>query len=65
MKYFYIVFRVELFKTMKAKITWLTLAAFTIAPLMAGFFMFVLKNPDLAENIGLLSAKAQLAGEAT
>src|SRR5699024_1567256 len=32
--------------------------------LMAGFFMFVLKDPELAKRSGLLGAKAQIAGEA-
>src|SRR5699024_8291151 len=44
---------------------WLTTAAFTIAPLMAGFFMIVLKDPDMAKNAGFISTKAQIAGEAT
>ena len=40
------------------------MAAFMIAPLMAGFFMFVLKDSAFAKNAGLLGAKAQIAGEA-
>lgn len=65
MIYLYTVLRVECLKVIKSKVIWLTAAAFTIAPLMAGFFMFVLKNPELAKNSGLLGTKAQIAGEAT
>jgi ABC-type transport system involved in multi-copper enzyme maturation permease subunit len=54
----------ELFKLRKSKMIWITLAAFSIAPLMGGLFMFILKNPELAENTGLIGAKAQIAGEA-
>ena len=44
---------------------WITLAAFSLAPLMGGFFMLILKDPELAQSSGLLGAKAQLQGEAT
>lgn len=55
---------IELLKVRKSKMLWVTLAAFTLAPLMGGFFMFVLKNPDFAASSGLLGAKAQIFGEA-
>jgi ABC-2 type transport system permease protein len=43
----------------------LTLLAFSLAPLAGGFFMFVLKDPDLAQRMGMISAKAQItAGSA-
>src|SRR5690625_3645710 len=64
MKYFSAVLLTEALKIRKSKVIWLTAAAFTIAPLMAGFFMFVLKDPELAKNSGLVGAKAQIAGEA-
>jgi ABC-2 type transport system permease protein len=38
-----------------------TAAGFTLAPLMAGLFMFILKDPSRARALGLLRAKAQLA----
>lgn len=57
--------QVETLKLRKSKLLWAVLAAFTIAPLMGGFFMFVLKNPEFAKTTGLLGAKAQIAGEAT
>jgi len=43
---------------------WIISLAFTILPIMAGFFMFVLKEPVFAQKSGLLGAKAQLAGTA-
>ncbi len=51
-------------KIYRSRIIWITLAAFSIAPLMGGFFMFILKNPEFAVKSGLLGAKAQIAGEA-
>jgi ABC-2 type transport system permease protein len=38
--------------------------ALLIVPFMGGFFMFVLKDPDLAKKIGVISSKAQLVGTA-
>src|SRR5690625_622070 len=64
MRYFFAVLQAEGLKIRKSKVTWITVAAFTIAPLMAGFFMFVLKDPEFAERSGLVGAKAQIAGEA-
>lgn len=55
----------ELLKVRKSKVVWITAAAFTIVPLLAGFFMFVLKNPEFSASSGLLGAKAQIAGEAS
>lgn len=65
MTYLYTALRTEGLKIRKSKVIWMTAAAFTIAPLMAGFFMFVLKDPALAKRSGLLGAKAQIAGEAS
>jgi len=65
MNYFLAALQVEGLKVYKSKVIWVTAAAFTIAPLMAGFFMFVLKDPELAKSSGLVGAKAQIAGEAT
>ena len=31
-------------------------------PLGIGFLVFVARNPDISENLGLISAKADLAG---
>ncbi|MFD2043447.1 ABC transporter permease [Ornithinibacillus salinisoli] len=54
----------ELLKSRRSKVIWITFVAFTLLPIMGGFFMFVLKHPDFAEQSGVLGAKAQLAGAA-
>lgn len=64
MSYFLAVLQAEGLKIRKSKVIWIIFLAFTIAPVMAGFFMFVLKDPELAKSTGLLGAKAQIAGEA-
>ena len=64
MKQFINVVSTELLKSQKSKVMWIISLAFTILPIMAGFFMFVLKEPVFAQKSGLLGAKAQLAGTA-
>lgn len=64
-QYFMATVSTEVLKVRKSKMVWLTLAIFTIAPLMAGFFMYILKDPELARKSGLLGAQAQLYGDAT
>lgn len=64
MTYFLAALSTEILKIRKSKVFWITAVAFTIAPLMAGFFMFVLKDPEFAKNAGFIGVKAQIAGEA-
>jgi ABC-type transport system involved in multi-copper enzyme maturation permease subunit len=64
MNYLLAAIQAEGLKIRKSKMIWITAIAFSIAPLIGGFFMFVLKNPELALNSGLLGAKAQIVGEA-
>src|SRR5699024_11974379 len=64
MSYFLAALYSEWLKIRKSKVIWMTIVAFTIAPLMAGFVMFVLKHPALDEKLGIIGAKAQLVGEA-
>lgn len=52
----------ELLKLRRSKITWLTWLAFSIAPVVGGLFMWILKEPDRARALGLLGTKAQVAG---
>ena len=52
----------ELLKVRRSRVPWVTFAAFTVAGLVGGFFMFVLQDPDRARSLGLLGAKAQFAG---
>lgn len=64
MNHFFAALSVEALKVHKSKVTWIIAAAFTIAPLMAGLFMIILKNPELAESSGLVGAQAEFAGAA-
>ena len=51
----------ETLKARRSKVPLLASIAFTLAPLMDGLFMFIMKDPDRAREMGLLSVKAQLA----
>jgi ABC-2 type transport system permease protein len=56
----------EFLKLRRSKVTWGTLAAFSIAPLAIALFMWIVREPGRAAHLGLLGAKANLAGlEAT
>jgi len=57
-------FSSEILKLFRSKILWITVVAFSIIPLIGGFFMFILKDPEFARNSGMLGAKAQLVGSA-
>ena len=61
---FFRAMQMEVLKIRKSKMIWITLAVFTVAPMMAGFFIFVLKNPELAKSSGLIGDKAQIFGVA-
>jgi len=39
---------------------WLTALGFSLAPLAGGFFMIIVRDPAMAQRIGLISMKAQL-----
>jgi ABC-2 type transport system permease protein len=51
----------EALKARRSKVPLLALIGFTLAPLMDGLFMFIMKDPERAREMGLLSVKAQLA----
>ncbi len=51
---------VELLKARRSKVPLLTGLGFSLAPLMGGVFMIILKDPEFARNAGLLRTKAQL-----
>ncbi len=56
----------EFLKLRRCKVTWATLAAFSLAPLGIALFMWIVREPGRAAQLGLLGAKANLAGlEAT
>ena len=52
----------EVLKARRSRLPWLTVGAFALATVVGGLFMFILQNPDRARSLGLLGAKAQLAG---
>jgi len=51
----------EALKMRRSKIPLVTAVGFSIAPLVGGLFMVILKDPQAAKSMGLISAKAQLA----
>lgn len=58
------VFSLEMFKVKKSIVIRIVASLFSIAPLMAGFFTFILQDPEFAQNAGLIGEKAQILGEA-
>ncbi len=50
----------ELLKARRSKMPILTLVGFSLAPLVGGLFMIILKDPEAAQSMGLISVKAQL-----
>lgn len=51
----------ETLKARRSKVPLLAALGFTLAPLMDGLFMFIMKDPERAREMGLLSIKAQMA----
>ncbi len=55
----------ELLKARRSRVLLFTALGFVLLLLVGGFFMIVLKDPELAQRVGLISAKARmLAGAA-
>ena len=55
----------EALKMRRSKVPLFTAIGFSIVPLVGGLFMIILKDPEAAKSMGLISAKAQmLAGVA-
>ena len=50
----------EALKARRSRMPLVTALGFCLAPLMGGFFMVVLKDPERARRLGLIGAKAQL-----
>jgi ABC-2 type transport system permease protein len=50
----------ESLKARRSKVPLLAALGFTLAPLMDALFMFIMKDPERAREMGLLSVKAQL-----
>ena len=51
----------EFLKLRRSKAIWVTLAVYTFMVGIAGFFMWLMKNPGLAESLGIFGKKAQFA----
>ena len=60
MKAFLSAFWAEALKARRSKVSLLTVAAFLIFPIIDGLFMFILKDPERARGMGLISVKAQI-----
>jgi ABC-2 type transport system permease protein len=52
--------RCEILKARRSKVPLWTAAGFSLAPLMGGLFMFIMKDPARARAMGLLGTKAQI-----
>lgn len=52
--------KAEWLKLKRSPILWISFIAFGLAPLMAGLFMLLLQNPELAGKAGSLTIKARL-----
>jgi len=50
----------EILKMRRSKVPVFTAIGFSIAPLVDGLFMIIMKDPEAARKMGLISAKAQL-----
>ena len=50
----------EFLKARHSRVPWGIAIGFSLAPLVGGLFMIILKNPDAARSLGLLGTKAQL-----
>lgn len=50
----------ETLKMRRSKVPLFTAIGFSVIPFMGGLFMIILKDPEAAKSMGLISAKAQL-----
>src|SRR5512147_349736 len=60
MKNFLAALWVETLKTRRSKVPFFTAIGFFILPLVGGLFMIILKDPEAAKSMGLISTKAQI-----
>ncbi len=51
---------VEMLKARRSRMPLLTALGYSMVPLVLGFFMVVLRDPEMARRAGLITAKAQL-----
>ncbi len=57
-------FWVEWRKLIRARLPWITLLGFLIVPFVDVFFMIILRDPQVAQDIGLIRTKAAFVGGA-
>lgn len=50
----------EYLKIKRSRVLWITILAFSIAPLMGALFVFILRHPELAQTAQSLEVKAQM-----
>ena len=50
----------EMLKMVRSKVPLVTAIGFSMAPLAGGLFMIILKDPEAAKSLGLITTKAQL-----
>jgi len=62
MKTFLSAFWAETLKARRSKLPWFIAGGFMILPLVSGLFMVILKDPERAKELGIISMKAQLTG---
>lgn len=53
--------RAEQLKARRSRVPWLVWAGFSLAPLVVGLFMVILKDPDAARRLGILGTKAAIS----
>lgn len=53
----------ETLKSWRSKVPLVTVFGLALAPIMGGFFMYVLEDPDRARRLGLIGAKAHFMSE--
>ncbi len=59
---FVTVLATEFAKIRHSTVTWLSLAAYSIGPLVGALFMWIVREPERAKQLGLLGTKANIAG---
>jgi len=52
---------VELLKLRRSKVTWITFAVYAVMVAFAGLFMWMVMNPAMARDLGLINTKAQIS----
>jgi ABC-type transport system involved in multi-copper enzyme maturation permease subunit len=65
MNVFFSTLWIEVCKMRRSRVLPITTAAFLIVPIIDGLFMFILKDPERARSMGLISLKAQMTAAYT